>query len=48
MQPKNLSNAKNTEKSVSAIRAADILIFNSSEEANEANKLPKLPIIPLI
>ena len=45
---KNLLNAQNTEKTVIAIRAAEIFIFNSSEEADEATKLPKLPIIPLI
>ena len=38
----------NTEKSVSAIRAAEIFISTSSEEADEATKLIKLPIIPLI
>ena len=43
-----LLNAQNTEKSVSAIRAAEIFIFTSSEEADEDIKLPKLPIIPLI
>ena len=48
MQPKNLLNAQNTEKSVSAIRTAELLISISSEEANEATKLQKLPIIPLI
>ena len=32
----------------SAIRAAEIFISTSSEEADEATKLPKLPIIPLI
>ena len=31
-----------------AIRAAEIFISTSSEEADEATKLPKLPIIPLI
>jgi hypothetical protein len=40
-------NAQNTEKSVSAIRAAEIVISTSSEEADEATKLPKLLIIPL-
>ena len=48
LQPENLLNAQNTEKSVSAIRAAEIFISTSSEEADEATKLPKLPIIPLI
>ena len=45
---KDLLNAQNTEKSVSAIRGADILVFILTEEADEATKLPKLPIIPLI
>ena len=44
----NLLNAQNTEKSVSAIRAAQIFISTLSEEADEATKLPKLPIIPRI
>ena len=35
-------------RSVSAIRAAGIWIFTSSEEADKATKLPKLPLIPLI
>ena len=47
LQPKNLLNAQNTEKSVSAIRAAEIFISPSSEEADEATKLSNLPIIPL-
>ena len=34
----NQLNAQNTEISVSAIRAAEILIFTSSEEVNEAAK----------
>ena len=34
MQPQNLFNAQNTEKSVSAIRAAEIFISTSSEEAD--------------
>ena len=33
---------------MSAIRAAEILISTSSEEADGAIKLPKLPIIPII
>ena len=36
------------EKSVSAIRAAELFFSTSSEEAHEATKLPKLPIIPLL
>ena len=40
MQPKNLLNAQNTEKSVSAIRVAEIFIYTSSEEADKAIKLP--------
>ena len=48
LQPENLLNAESTEKSVSAIRAAEIFISTSPEEADEATKLPKLPIIPLI
>ena len=48
LQPKNLLNAQNTEKSVSAIIAAEIFISTSSEEADEAIKLPKLPIISVI
>ena len=48
MQPKYLLNAQNTEKSVSAIRAAEIFISTSSEEADEATKLPKFQIIPVI
>jgi hypothetical protein len=39
---------ENTQKSLSAIRAPDICISTSSEEADEASKLPKLPIIPKI
>ena len=48
MQPKSLLNAQNTEKSFSAMRAAETFIFTSSEEADETIKLPKRPIIPLI
>ena len=48
MHPKNLLNAQNTEKSVSATRAADIFIFTLSEEGDEATKLTKLLIIPQI
>ena len=33
---------------MSAIRAAEILISTSSEEADWAIKLPKLPIIPIV
>ena len=44
----NLLNAQNTEISVSAIRAAEIFILASSEEADEATKLSKLLLIPLI
>ena len=40
--------AQNTDKSVSAIRAAEIFISILSEEADEARRLPKLPIIPQI
>ena len=43
-----IMNAQNTDKSVSSIRAAEIFISTSSEEADEAIKLPKLPIIPII
>ena len=39
--PKNLLNAQNTEKLVSANRADEILISISSEEADEATKLQK-------
>ena len=46
--PTNLLNAQNTEKLLSALRAAEIYISTSSEEADEDTKLPKLPIIPLI
>ena len=46
--PKNLLNAQNTEKLVSANRADEILISTSSEKADEATKLQKLPIIPRI
>ena len=38
--------AQNTEKSVSAMRAAEIFISTLFEEADEATKLLKLPIIP--
>ena len=38
----------NTEKSVSAIKAAELFTSTSSEEAYEASKLPKLPIISLM
>ena len=48
MQPKNLLNAQNTGISVSAIRAAEMFIPTSSEEADEGTKLPKLPLISLI
>ena len=41
-------NYENTQKSLSAIRAPEICISTSSEEADEATKLPKLPIRPLI
>jgi hypothetical protein len=41
-------NAQNTEKSVGAIRADEIFISTSSEEADEATKLTKLQIIPMI
>ena len=48
MRRESKSAAQNTEKSVSAIIAAEIFITTSSEEADEAIKLPKLPIIPLV
>ena len=48
LQPKNLLNAQNTEKSVSAIRAAEIFISTSSKDTCEVIKLPTIPIIPLI
>ena len=48
MQPKNLLNVQNTEKLVSAIRAAELFFSTSYEEAHEATKLPKLPIIILL
>ena len=38
--------AQNTEKSVSAMRAAEIFISTLFEEADEATKMSKLPIIP--
>jgi hypothetical protein len=41
-------NAQNYDKSVIAIRAAEIFISISSEEADGAIKLPKLPIIPIV
>jgi hypothetical protein len=41
-------NAQNTEKLVSAVRATEVFIVTSSDEADEATKLPKIPIIPLI
>ena len=43
-----VKSAQNTEKSVSAIRAAEIFISTSSEEADETTKLTKLPIITRI
>ena len=42
---KQSSNAQNTEKSVSAIRAAEICISTLSEEADEGTKLPIIPQI---
>ena len=48
LQSKNLYNDQNTDKSVSAIRAAEIFISTSSEEADGAIKLTKLPIIPIV
>ena len=47
LQPQNLLNPLNTEKSVSASRVTEIFISTSSEEADETTKLPKLLIIPL-
>ena len=44
---KEPTECSNTEKSVSAIRAAEIFT-STSQEADEATKLPKLPIISLI
>ena len=38
MQPEHLLNAQNTEKSVTAIRSAEISISTSAEEADEAAK----------
>ena len=48
MEPKNLLNAQNTYKSVSTIRAVEIFISSSSEEADGDIILPKLPIIPIV
>ena len=48
MRRESKSAASNTEKSVSAIIAAEIFISTSSEEADEGIKLPKLPIITIV